>query len=160
MAKNFRSSQKRRDRGRGVNGRTTVWGFQNLNHLPLFDILAFPCLLPSRGWVAVKSLKWKKIQLGSGAWVRAKLLQSCCTLCHPMDCSPPGSSAHGILQARILEWVAISSSRGSSWPKDWTRVSCSSCIAGRFFTAEPPGKPSWILTSHHIQNELKMHQRT
>ena len=43
-----------------------------------------------------------------------KLLQSCPTLCGPMDCSPPGSSVHGILQARILEWVAISSSRGSS----------------------------------------------
>ena len=41
-----------------------------------------------------------------------------------MDCSPPGSSVHGILQARILEWVAISFSRGSSRPKDWTHVSC------------------------------------
>ena len=57
--------------------------------------------------------------------------QSCLTLCNPMDCSPPGSSVHGILQARILEWVAISSSRGSSQPWDWTSVSC---IAGRFFT--------------------------
>ena len=42
--------------------------------------------------------------------------QSCPTLCDPVDCSPPGFSAHGILQARILEWVAISFSRGSSWP--------------------------------------------
>ena len=49
--------------------------------------------------------------------------QSCPTLCDPMDCSPPGSSVHGILQARILEWVAISSSRGSSRPKDQTPVS-------------------------------------
>ena len=48
---------------------------------------------------------------------------SCSTLWNPMDCSPPGSSVHGILQARILEWVAISSSRGSSWPKDQTQVS-------------------------------------
>ena len=48
-----------------------------------------------------------------------------------MDCSLPGSSVHGILQARILEWVAISFSRGSSWPRDRTPVSC---IAGRFFT--------------------------
>ena len=54
--------------------------------------------------------------------------QSCLTLCDPMDCSPPGSSDHGILQARILEWVAISYSRGSSWPRDWTWVSCISCI--------------------------------
>ena len=48
-----------------------------------------------------------------------------------VDCSPPGSPVHGILQARILEWVAISFSRGSSWSRNWTRVSC---IAGRWFT--------------------------
>ena len=57
--------------------------------------------------------------------------QSYLTLCDPMDCSPPGSAVHGILQARILEWVAISSSRGSSPPRDQTQVSY---IAGRFFT--------------------------
>ena len=57
--------------------------------------------------------------------------QSCPILWDPMDCSPPGSSVHGILQARILESVAISFSRGSSRPRDWTWVSC---IAGRFFT--------------------------
>ena len=53
------------------------------------------------------------------------------TLCDPMDCSPPGSSIHGTLQVRILEWVAIPFSRGSSWPRDQTLVSC---IAGRCFT--------------------------
>ena len=52
------------------------------------------------------------------------------TLCDPMDCSLPGSSVHGILQARILEWVAISSSGASYWPKDWTHISC---FAGGFF---------------------------
>ena len=57
--------------------------------------------------------------------------QSYWTLCDPMDCCPPGSSVHGILQARILEWVAISSSRGSPRPRDRTHVSCT---AGRFFT--------------------------
>ena len=51
--------------------------------------------------------------------------------CDPMGCNLPGSSDHGILWARILEWVAISFSRGSSWPSDQTRVSC---VAGRFFT--------------------------
>ena len=68
--------------------------------------------------------------------------QSCPTLWNPMDCSPPVSSVHGILQARVLEWVAISFSRGSSWSRDRTRVSWISCI-GRwiFFTTEPPGKP-------------------
>ena len=61
----------------------------------------------------------------------SEVAQSCPTLCDPMDCSPTGSSIHGIFQARVLEWVAISFSRGSSWPRDWTRVSC---IAGRCFT--------------------------
>ena len=60
--------------------------------------------------------------------------QLCPTLCDPMDWNPPGSSVHGILQARILEWVAISSSKESSQPRDQTHVSCVSCIAGRFFT--------------------------
>ena len=57
--------------------------------------------------------------------------QSYLTLCHPMACSPPGFSVHGIFQARILECVAISLSRGSSWPRDWTHVFW---IADRFFT--------------------------
>ena len=57
--------------------------------------------------------------------------QLCLTLCHPMDCSPPGSPVHGILQARILDCVAIPFSRGSSCPGDWTQ---DSCIAGGFFT--------------------------
>ena len=59
------------------------------------------------------------------------------TLCNSMDCSLPDSSVHGISQARILEWVAIPFSRGSSWPRDQTPVFC---IAGRFFTTEPPEK--------------------
>ena len=57
--------------------------------------------------------------------------QSCPTLCSPTDYSPPGSSVHRVLQARILEWVAIPFSRGSSLPRDRTHVSC---IVGRFFT--------------------------
>ena len=57
--------------------------------------------------------------------------QSCLTLCDPMHCSPPGSSVHGLLQERTLEWVAIPFSRGSSQPGDRTWVSC---IAGRFLT--------------------------
>ena len=56
--------------------------------------------------------------------------------CDPIYCSLPGSSVHGISQVRILEWVAISFSRVSSWPRDPTQVSC---IAGRFFATEPPG---------------------
>ena len=58
----------------------------------------------------------------------------CPTLCDPMDCSLPGSSVYGILQARIQKWVAISSSRRASRPRYWTLISCVFCIAGRFFT--------------------------
>ena len=58
----------------------------------------------------------------------AKLLQSCLTLCDPMDCNPPGSSVHGILQARRLEWAAVPFSRGSSQPRDRSHVSYVSCM--------------------------------
>jgi len=63
--------------------------------------------------------------------VLCSVTQSCLALFQPMDCSLPGSSVHGILQARILQWVAMPSSRGSSQPRDQTQVSC---IAGKFFT--------------------------
>ena len=66
--------------------------------------------------------------------VTCSVAQSCPTLCSSMDCSPPGSSAHGIFQARILEWVAISFSRESSQPRDQTRISYVSWLAGKFFT--------------------------
>ena len=72
----------------------------------------------------------QKMFIGSAA-AAAKPLQSCPTLCDPIDDSPPGSPVPGILQARILEWVAILSSRASSLPRDGTQVSR---IAGRFFT--------------------------
>ena len=79
----------------------------------------------------VALLSWEAI----GNWIRgivcltpgeseSEVAQSCPTLCDPMDCSPPGSSVHGIFQARILEWVAISPSRGSSQTRDRTHVSC------------------------------------
>ena len=64
---------------------------------------------------------------GSGS----EVAQSCPTFCDHMDCSLPGSAIYGIFQARVLEWVAISFSRGSSQPRDWTQVSC---IVGRRFT--------------------------
>ena len=60
-------------------------------------------------------------------------LQSCQTLCNTIDCSPPGFSVHGILQARILEWITIPFSRGSSWPRAGTLAFCN---AGRFFTLQ------------------------
>ena len=70
--------------------------------------------------------------------MHAELLQSCPTLCNPVDCSLPGSSVHGVLQARILERFAMLSSRGFLRPRNQMHVCCN---AGRFFTTEPPGKP-------------------
>ena len=68
--------------------------------------------------------------------LKSEVTQSCPTLCDPMDCSLLGSSIHGIFQARILEWVAISFSKRSSWPRDWTWVSY---IVGRCFTVWATG---------------------
>ena len=68
--------------------------------------------------------------------------QLCPTLCDPMDCRPLGSSIHGISQARILEWVAISFSRGASWPRDGSWVSWASpALQADSFTTESLGKP-------------------
>ena len=64
----------------------------------------------------------------------AKSLQLCPTLCDPMDCSPPGSSVHGVLQARILEWIIMPSSREGSQPRDRTHIFMSPALAARFFT--------------------------
>ena len=72
--------------------------------------------------------------------------------CDPMDCSLPVSSVHGILQARILEWVAISFSRGSSWPRDRTRVSC---IAGRLYLLSYRGSTQQLKGSFTCNSNLK-----
>ena len=75
--------------------------------------------------------------------VHAKSLQSCQTLCDPMDCSPPASSVHGILQARMLEWVAMPFSRGAFWPRDWTYIAYVSCIGRRvLYQQHQLGRPS------------------
>ena len=66
--------------------------------------------------------------------------QLCPTPWDSMGCSPPGSSVRGTFQARLLEWVAISYSRKSSQPRDWTHISCISCTAGVVFTTDPPEK--------------------
>ena len=77
-------------------------------------------------WQKNKHTKRKKNRKFSQ--VLEAVLQSCPTLCNTMDGSLPGSSVHGILQARILEWVAVPSSRGPPWPRDQTRISCISSI--------------------------------
>jgi len=71
----------------------------------------------------------------------------------PVDYGPPGSSVHGSFQARILEWVAMPSSRGSSQPGNRTHISC---IASRSFTAEPPGKPCFSMTDGILWGELDL----
>ena len=79
--------------------------------------------------------------------MHAKSLLSCPTLCDPVDCSPSGSSVHGILQARVLEWVAMPSSRGSSQARGWTHNYYVSCI-GR-----------WVLYhSCHLESPKKIHR--
>ena len=83
-----------------------------------------------------------------------KVTQLCLTLCDPVDCSPSFSSVHGILQVRILEWVAVPFSNGSSWPGDWTRVFC---IAGSFLTVWATRKALWyesVLISLHPHQSL------
>ena len=76
-------------------------------------------------------LRWKS---------ESEVAQSCLTLCDPVDCNLPGFSVHGIFQARVLEWVAISVSKGSSWLRDWTWVSC---ITGRRFTLCATREAHW-----------------
>ena len=71
-----------------------------------------------------------------------------------MDCRPPDFSVHGILQARILECVALPSSRGYSWPRDQTCVFCSSYIAGKFFTTEPRGKSTKLSPRSNSRNHI------
>jgi len=86
--------------------------------------------------------------------MHAKLLQSCPTLCNPMDCNPSGSSVHGILQARTLGWVAISSSRGSSQSRDQTWLTWLSNLT----TTEPPGKPCCLIC--YYKSFLSIYQDT
>ena len=82
--------------------------------------------------------------------------QSRPTLCEPTGCSPPGSSVCGILQARILEWAAMPSSRGSFQPRDRTHTSCISCIAGTFFTPSAIWEASLPFKSNRSQVNGKM----
>ena len=113
--------------------------------------LQYPCLENPMGgrpwWITVHGVTKSQIRLSMHACMQrlnketifiynidvhsCSVTQSCPTLCDPMDCNPPGSSVHGISQARILEWGTISSSKESSWPSDQTQVSC---ITSVFFT--------------------------
>ena len=87
------------------------------------------------------NLWYLTIKTSQSFWCCCLITDSCLTLCNPMDYSPPSFSVHGIAQARIMEWVAISFFRSSSQSRDQTHVSC---IVGGLFTAEPPAKPTAI----------------
>ena len=106
----------------------TATHFTNIVQLPPFTFSLFVFLF----------LKW--VFNRQHTYVQAKSPQSCPILWDPMGCSPPGSSVHGILQARILESVATPSSKGSSNPGVEPVSPASPALVGRFFTTEPPGK--------------------
>ena len=78
--------------------------------------------------VAQSRTRLKRLSSSSSRSMNAKSLQLCPTLCDPVSCSLPDSPVHGIVQAKIPEWVAGPSFRGSSWPRDPTHISCISCI--------------------------------
>ena len=110
------------NRGYLVEKRESKWGERNQasNHTPKW-----------KGVLKIRVLKVKS---------ENEVVQSCPNLCDPMDCSVLGSSIHGIFQARILEWVAISFARRSFQPRDWTLVSC---IVGRRFTVWATREVNW-----------------
>ena len=118
------------------NGHLPPWFYQYNECFPVLALcricptVYLPTKLSHFKW---STAKWTRVisTCMHACWVA----QLCLTLCDPMDCGPPSSSVYGILQARILEWVAISFSRGSSRPRDWTRVSC---IVGRFHCTYVP----------------------
>ena len=103
---------------------------------------------------------WRSLPCLSGPKVKVKVAQSCPTLCNPVGCSPPGSSVHGILQTRILEWVTIPFSRGSSQRRDQAQAYH---ISGRFFTSwatrEAPSWPRsrWSWGKCHPESGMKGH---
>ena len=126
--------------------------YQETGLITFWDILSFLPFLP----LQTQKL-WPQKLLH--ACLCSKSLQSCLTLCNPMDYSLPGSSIHGILQARILGWVPMPFFKGSSPPSDQTHISCSSCIAGGFFTTEPLGKSINSLHCHNLQLALPQVRR-
>ena len=98
-------------------------------------------------------------------WVRVRvcmlLLQSCLTLCNSMDCSLPGFPVHGILQTRILEWIDMPSSKGSSWSRDQTHISYVSCTGRQvLLPLAPPGKPPGQARVLHKERKQFIWNRT
>ena len=121
-----------------IMGHPNHWPFKKANflawnHSTILQVEFVPLAeVPPRKQSIQFNITNMHIPLVYSWWLSVLVTQSCPTLCNPVDSSSPVSSVHGILQARMLEWVAILFSRVSSWPRGQTRVSC---IAGRFFTS-------------------------
>ena len=117
--------------------------FNHIVSYLLYNVIGIPCgifLGGGRNRLKLTRYKYKYIGVCS-CGCHGLVAKLCPMLWDPTDYSPPGSSVHGIFQARILEWVAISFTKGSSWSRDWILVSC---IASKFFTADLPGKPMYL----------------
>ena len=107
---------------------------------PIWNQSIVPCpVLSVASWPTSSFEGRKDKEISFSLIVKVLFASSCQSLCNPRDCSPPGYSVHGILRQRILEWVAMPFSRGSSWPKDWNWASC---ITGRIFTVWAPREHS------------------
>ena len=104
-----------------INLKKEIWGEKKIKWWQnSYSFILYINTSSSKTW----KIKWSNAWWGNFLLVKAT--QLCPALCNSMDYSLPGSSVHGILQARILEWVAIPFSMGSSQPRDWTWVSCTS----------------------------------
>ena len=109
----------------------------------LLNVCVCLCIVFDKAYDSDRSeILQKKSGVWGSIWTyecqrESEAAQSCLTLCDPTDCSLSGSSVHGIFKARVLEWIAISFSRGYFWPRNRTRVSC---FAGRGFTVWVPRK--------------------
>ena len=101
-----------------------------------------------------ETLYWS-IRTTSLSYYMCSVAQSYSMFCDPLDCSPLGSSVHGILQARILKRAVTSSSRGASWHRDWTCISAFPALAGRFFTNVPPWKPKLLHKEHKCTSQTQ-----
>ena len=127
--------------------------FIYLYHLWLFRGLFCYCYIFFLNWISLTEVHLFIQQTVSNYWPHCewvRVARSCLTLCDPMDCSLPGSSVHGNLQARILEWVVVPSSRGSSHARDWTQVSHT---AGGWFTVWAP-REALLTTLGHENKEI------
>ena len=134
-----------------------ISGWRTFLNLSTFQLFQERELFLKLCRVTARSLQWACLDLKDpplSICVRACVRACVCVSCHsvisdscgPMDYSLPGASVHGVSESRILEWVAISSPRGSSPPRDWTCVFYVSCIAGRFFS-------HWAIREAHVALE-------